>query len=596
VLACVLSSSWATRAAAATVYYVDANSVSCSGSGPGTEAQPYCTITSAMNAHNGAGVTIVVKPGVYREQVTVPNSGAAGNPFVLKALTPDVILDGSDSFGDPAQWTAVAPSKTWRAPAVTWPPKQVIVDGARLDSVATSPDSLPGNSFVWISGEGLYVNLDGTNPGQHDTRVGHRSYGFSIFAKSWVTVDGFTILRPEDRGVYLQNACTNILVCNNRESLSGGIGMQGVGGSNLTFQNNVVFDNIGHGIALISGATGCWIRGNESYGNADPKSRVSNGIYLFGSPANTLCSNRCHDNQDTGMHLQTGSNDCVAFNNVSYNNGDHGYDHLFAIGTTHVGDVAYGNYMDGFSIEGSASGVRLSNCISVNNGLTTNRFDLWIDGNSVSGFQSDYNIFWNSTSQAPFKYIASIYTTLSGYQSASGQDPHTMQTDPGFLDGAGGNFHLLPESPAIDSGDSQSPDWPATDADGQPRMDIPSVPNTGAGNISYADRGAFERISTAVDVPVETFHGADLRLVPNPMHTRGTLRLALERPGHLRIQMLDPQGRIVRHVADRQAPAGRLEIEIPGSDDSGRPLQSGVYFVRVETLGRILQGRCLILR
>ena len=584
------------RAAAAGVYYVDANSSSCSTAGPGTEAQPYCSITSAMNAHSGPGVTILVKAGVYREQVTVPSSGTLSNPFVLEAESPEVVIDGADPFDDPAKWSAVSSTQTWRAAGVSWAPRQVIVDGARLDSTAATPEAMPTNSFAWVSGQGLYVNLGGDNPGQHDTRVGRRSYGVSIFAKSWVKVDGFTILRSDERGVYLQNACTNVTISNIHESLSGGPGLQAVGGSSITFQGNVAANNIGHGIALISGATGCWIRGNESYGNSDPATRVSNGIYLFNAPANTLCGNRCHDNQDTGIHLQSGSNDCVEFNNVSYENGDHGYDHLFATGTSHVGDVAYGNYMDGFSIEGSASGVHLQDCISVNNGLTTNRFDLWIDGNSTIGFQSDYNICWNSTAQAPFKYVATIYPTLSAYQSASGQDTHTLQSDPKFVDGSSGNFHLLPGSPAIDSGDSESPDWSATDADGQSRMDIPDVPNTGAGPVPYADRGAFERSSTAVGVPAEIPHAEDLRLVPNPMRGRGTLRLALERPGHVRVQMLDAQGRVVRNVADRDAPAGRLELAVTGVDDDGRPLRSGVYFVRAQALGQTLEGRCLILR
>ena len=583
------------RAAMAAVYYVDAGA-SCSSSGPGTEGQPYCTITSAMNAHNGPGVTIVVKPGVYHEQVTVPSSGASGSPFVLQAQNDQVVIDGADVFNDPAQWAVVSINNTWRAAAVTWAPVQVIVDGARLDTTSATPDLMPPNTFHWVAGEGLYVRLSGDNPGQHDTEVGHRSYGISIFAKNWVTAQGFTIVHSEDRGVSLQNACTNITISGIHESLSGGYGIQAVGGSAITFQDNVTANNAGHGIALISGATGCTIRGNESSGNSDPATRVANGIYLFNAPANTLCGNRCHDNQDTGMHMQSGSNDCIAYDNVSYNNGDHGYDHLFATGATHVGDVAYGNHMDGFSIEGSATGVRLFDCISVNNGLTANRFDLWIDGNSTIGFQSDYNIFWNSTAQPPFKYIATIYPTLGAYQTASGQDPHTLQNDPMFLDGASGNFHLLPGSPAIDSGDSGCPAWPALDADGQARMDLPGVPNSGVGGITYADRGAFERVSQAVGVGGAVPIAQDLRFTPNPMRGQGTLRLALDRPGRLSVQMLDAQGRVVRHVSDRVMGTGRVELQVPSVGDDGRPLQSGVYFVRVLAPGRTLQGRFQLLR
>ena len=216
-LGAVFCAGW-TSVATAAVYYVDGSSGTCSSSGPGTEAQPYCTITAAMNAHNGPGVTILVKPGTYREQVTVPSSGTSSSPFELKAVSSDVIIDGADSYSNPAAW-AVASGQTWLAAGVTWAPRQVIVDGARLDSVAAAPDALPPNAFVWVSGQGLYVNLGGDNPGQHDTQVGRRSYGFSIFAKSWVTVDGFTITRSEDRGVYLQNACSNITVSNTHQSL-----------------------------------------------------------------------------------------------------------------------------------------------------------------------------------------------------------------------------------------------------------------------------------------------------------------------------------------------------------------------------------------
>src|SRR4029079_6902892 len=86
----------APASASAQIYYVDQASASCSPTGPGTEAQPYCTITSALNAHNGPGITIRVKPGTYREQVTVLASGASGSPFVIETVGTGVIVDGAD--------------------------------------------------------------------------------------------------------------------------------------------------------------------------------------------------------------------------------------------------------------------------------------------------------------------------------------------------------------------------------------------------------------------------------------------------------------------------------------------------------------------
>jgi len=60
-------------------FYVDNTSASCSSTGPGTEAQPYCTISAAVAAQHGPGTTILVKPGIYREMATINFSGVAGS-------------------------------------------------------------------------------------------------------------------------------------------------------------------------------------------------------------------------------------------------------------------------------------------------------------------------------------------------------------------------------------------------------------------------------------------------------------------------------------------------------------------------------------
>src|SRR5215471_11078127 len=164
-------------AARGQTYYVDALNGACNNAGAGTQAQPYCTINAAIAAHSGPGITIVVNPGTYREQVTIPANGAAGSPFVIRASGPGVVIDGSDDFSNPALWASATGS--FRAASVTWTPLQVYVDGARLTRTTNAPGSMPVNSFIWVSGQGLYVNLGGANPGTHATLVGHRSYGFN---------------------------------------------------------------------------------------------------------------------------------------------------------------------------------------------------------------------------------------------------------------------------------------------------------------------------------------------------------------------------------------------------------------------------------
>jgi len=475
-------------------YYVNNGSTSCSDAGAGTQAQPYCTITAALAAHHDPGTTINVMPGRYRETVTLPASGLSGSPIVLQGLgTPSnpVFVDGTDDFSATALWVRYS-GNVWLAASVTWAPKQVFADDARLAPSTVSPASLPTGSFEYVAGSGLYVNVGGTNPGSHRTQVGHRLNGFFASGKSYVAFQGFTVTRCDDRCISLTSAASNIAVVSNLATFSGGMGIQAAGCSAVRIAANVVSDNANHGIGLTAGSTGCTVEDNQSFRNVFPATRQANGLYLFGATGNVIRRNRWHDNQDTGEQMSSGSNNNVSVQNFSWANGDHGYDHVGSSGNAHIGDVAYANFHDGFSFEGNAPGGQVFDCIATDNGINTNEFDLWVDSTSTSGFSSNDNILWNSNPQQPVKYRNTMYTTVADYSAASGQDARTKQADPRFAGPASGDFHLQAGSPAIDDANSDVASWPAQDAEGKARSDDPSTPNTGLGPVTYADRGALE--------------------------------------------------------------------------------------------------------
>ena len=477
--------------ASAGTYYVDGSSPQCSSAGPGTPDQPYCTISAAIAARGTAGNTILVQPGIYRETITFPASGTSLAPIVLRANGAGVIIDGADDLSAPGQWVQFS-GNVWLAAGVNWSPGQVFADGARLTAASNPPNSLPSGTFRFVPNDGLYVNAGGGNPGLHNVQASRRANAFVISNKSWITIQGFTVTRTDERSFNIKSGASDLAILDCTVTFSNRYGIYLNNCARVRIAGNVVTDSNNHGIILTAGSTGCVIEDNEGARNAVPGARSANGLYLYGSSSNTIRRNRWHHNQDTGQHLQSASNNNLSYNNVSWSNGDHGFDHVGASGTHHLNDVAYGNFKDGFSIEGTSPNTQLANCIAVNNGVTTGEFDLWVDPTSTSGFVSNDNIFWNSTSQSPFKYIGTLYSTLAAYQAASGQDSRSLQADPGFVNPAAGDLHLLAGSPAIDSGNSLSLEWSATDAGGSARFDDPATANTGLGPIAWSDRGAFE--------------------------------------------------------------------------------------------------------
>ncbi|MBU0507842.1 choice-of-anchor D domain-containing protein [bacterium] len=70
---------------------------------------------------------------------------------------------------------------------------------------------------------------------------------------------------------------------------------------------------------------------------------------------------------------------------------------------------------------------------------------------------------------------------------------------------------------------------------------------------------------------------------PNPFNARTVIPYALEREGHLRMNVFDVLGRRVAILWDAPQAAGAHEISWNGSSADGRILPSGIYFVQLRT-------------
>lgn len=482
-------------ALAAGIYYVDVDNPACATNAPGTELAPYCSIYKAARDRGGPDTTILVKPGVYRESVVIERSGSAGHPFIVRALGPSVVMDASLDYSSSSMWSHYA-GNVWVA---SGPYAPVWVDGALLSLGGNVPPEQlqPGQwthvfdcSGAFCAPALVYVNIGGGNPGDHETFIEGLS-GFRLCGRHFVTIDGFTLVRS--RGFHVYCGSSHISIVNNVLTYGTGAGIHVEAGHDFLVRSNVVSRFNGHGIYFLPNAVESVIEDNESFANASTLYNLGDvrGIRLEGTRSIKVLRNRLHHNQGTGLHLDDAI-DTISFLNRSWANGENGYAHLYSQGTLHSGDVAWGNLLDGFSVEGGSTATIL-NSISADNGLTSGRFDLFVDSTSASaGVASNHNILWNSTSQAPIRRGSASYASVAAYASASGQDLHSFQASPRFVDPAAGDFHLQEGSPAIDSADSSALRMLPVDAEGTDRLDDPATPNTGPGSVAYSDRGALE--------------------------------------------------------------------------------------------------------
>jgi hypothetical protein len=109
------------------------------------------------------------------------------------------------------------------------------------------------------------------------------------------------------------------------------------------------------------------------------------------------------------------------------------------------------------------------------------------------------------------------------------------------------------------------------------------------------------RVRSGVDVP----DGADLGFAlgpPRPNPSRGLARLSFTLPAAaaggepVRLVVFGTDGRRVRTLVDGRLAAGRHEVGWDARDGDGRLVPTGLYFCRLEWLGRTLERKLAVLR
>ncbi|MFJ7774562.1 PKD domain-containing protein [Streptomyces yangpuensis] len=225
----------ATAAAAEppTDLYVDRTTTLCSDSGPGSDAQPFCTISAATRTVQ-PGQTVHINPGrAYNEDVVINRGGLPGKPITLVS-----------ELGDSAKFR-LAPGKTLTVSGAS----HVNVSGLDAPSgIRVTGSTDVGLRALTVTNNPDSVTIDG---GSSDVRLQHSKLKTSVRVESARDV---VLSRNEIQG-YVHPAvvawdATGLVVTNNtiRRDCEAGIKLSG-GSTGAALFNNVVHTDFEAGCA-----------------------------------------------------------------------------------------------------------------------------------------------------------------------------------------------------------------------------------------------------------------------------------------------------------------------------------------------------------
>lgn len=95
------------------------------------------------------------------------------------------------------------------------------------------------------------------------------------------------------------------------------------------------------------------------------------------------------------------------------------------------------------------------------------------------------------------------------------------------------------------------------------------------------------------EVPGELFLAQNY---PNPFNPSTVIRFGLPRSGEVQLTIYNILGERVAELVNGALPAGQYTYTWEGRNRNGQPLASGVYFYRLESEGKILQKKMLLVR
>ncbi len=116
----------------------------------------------------------------------------------------------------------------------------------------------------------------------------------------------------------------------------------------------------------------------------------------------------------------------------------------------------------------------------------------------------------------------------------------------------------------------------------------------------YIDQIVTQALEVTTEIPEDGRGGADGTLLyqslPNPSGPLTTIAYRLDRSGPVSLRLFDAAGRFLTTLQNGLQEPGLHRVRWDGTDETGRPLPSGVYFYRLDTAGGMESRKLLLAR
>lgn len=437
-------------------------------SSAGTAEAPWRTIQHAASTVE-AGSTVLIRGGIYREQISIEVSGnEAAGPIVFKAHPgEEVILDGENG----------PRGKGWQPMIAIQDDSYIRIEGLEMRNFYSSTRNVVPIA-IHITGASHHIDIVDNVLHDMGTRYegknGGDAHGIAVYGEGTVPIHDILIAGNElfdlqlgsSEALVLNGNVSDFEVrdnvvrdCNNLGIVF--IGFEGVGkGANDRARRGVCRDNLVYGIDSSH---------NPAYGGDFERGggeRSAGGIYVDGGSEILIERNviyQCNIGIELASEHQGGSADRITLcNNLIYHNDIGGvfiggYDKKrgYATQCTITGNTLFENDQMQDGNGEICLQFDVKNCRIQNNLIHANAQGLFISNVYTENADNIVNHqFFSSPGEAvEWQWKKQNYTSLASYQTASGNDVDSTLGKNPFVNAAQYDFRLAADSPARDAGD-----------------------------------------------------------------------------------------------------------------------------------------------